>query len=216
MNNKALNKILEFREYPKGWRYGEGVPFKEETIINAICINTALLLYNKTAETDTSPGADGSILIAAACSDSDYWEFTAEPDGTITVVLEKNREVEMYEEGLSLSSALHIAESLYFHTKLLSPAPIGRIKEPCFSSEYSRQPIMFMSKEKNVFPAKPSKLRQGGYWEKSQVSLSLIENASSQQATPFARISDDFTAISPETPLYSGRQTQTSFLKVTA
>ena len=213
---KTDRKILEFSRYPEGWRYGEGVPFKEETIIMALRLNATLLLYNDTAETDASPGADGSVLIAAACSDSDYWEFTVEPDDTITVSLEQNRDVVRYDEGIPFIAALRIAKNLYSQT-ILSSAQ-RRLEKVCFLSEYSGHKITFKLKEKNAFPAKRSRKLKGGIprLEKSQVSQLLTESALDPKATQSAHTSKNFTAMSPESPSCFGKQIHQFYQKAIA
>lgn len=104
--NRAEKKIRNFMSYRKGWSYGEGIPFDEETIKNALLFNS-ILLDGGMPKTNAFPGADGSIMVAAYYSPW-RWEFIVEHDKTITIVTEKYGDVVKEQEYLSFNEALYI------------------------------------------------------------------------------------------------------------
>lgn len=99
----TVKKIHDFKKLGKGWSYGEGEPFKDSILNNAISlIREAFNLAFYT--TDTFPGLNGEVMCTIYYSNH-YLEFILEPDGDVTFTREKGDEEICYQEGLSLQDA---------------------------------------------------------------------------------------------------------------
>lgn len=104
MTNSTIEKIQSFGNFTQGWSFGEGVPFAPSILLKAMqLIKTAHALGF--ADTDAFPGLNGEVMVTIYWG-QDYWEFTIEPDETITFAYEKNDETIIYEEGLPFEFAI--------------------------------------------------------------------------------------------------------------
>jgi len=89
-----IEKIQSFGNFTQGWSFGEGVPFAPSILLKAMqLIKTAHALGF--AETDAFPGLNGEVLVTIYL-EADYWEFTIEPDETVTFAYEKNDKTLIY------------------------------------------------------------------------------------------------------------------------
>ena len=198
----AQGKILNFKQYRKGWDYGGGVPFSKETIRNALHFNQLLSGYG-IPRTDAFPGANGSIMVVGY-SDPWCWEFIVEPDGTITIVTEKNGSVVKEEENLSLVHA-KIATSSIMRRCVFEPLT-RRAREICFSYESLIQKNMIISET----DLQPKRLFQLAHPQESQL---LIGNVLGRKVILSVPTSNNITAIQPESPSFSGNLMTQSSLK---
>lgn len=99
----TVEKIRDFKNLEEGWHYGEGQPFKDSILDNAISIiqeafNAAFYI------TDAFPGLSGEVMCTIYHGEH-YLEFTIEPDSYITFSREKGDKEICYQEGLSLKDA---------------------------------------------------------------------------------------------------------------
>lgn len=99
----TVKKIRSFKQLTQGWSYGEGKPFKDSILNDAISVirEAFNLGFNIT---DAFPGLDGEVMCTIYHEDH-YLEFTLEPDGNVTFVREKSDDEICYLEGLSLQDA---------------------------------------------------------------------------------------------------------------
>jgi hypothetical protein len=96
MTSSTIEKIQSFGDFNQGWSFGEGGPFAPSILLKAMqLIKTAHALGF--AETDAFPGLNGEVMVTIYLG-ADYWEFTIEPDETITFAFEKNDEPIVYVE----------------------------------------------------------------------------------------------------------------------
>lgn len=101
--NLAKNKIESFRKLKKGWRFGEGIPFEERTISNAMAINDEAWRY-LFWRTDAFAGTNGEIMVAI-CQDTHYLEFIVKSNAEIDFLYEEKDEEVYSQSGLSLPEA---------------------------------------------------------------------------------------------------------------
>ena len=117
MATSTIEKIQSFHRLNDGWSFGEGAKF------NPSILNKALQLA-KTAhalsfqETDAFPGLNGEVMVTLY-SGQDYWEFTIEPDESVTFVYERDQETRVYEEGLPFEFAVSMITNLGVKNNLL-------------------------------------------------------------------------------------------------
>jgi len=107
---QTAKKIIEFKGLPTGWHFGKGVPPSESTVEKAFALNQEAAKAGFT-RTNAFPGIEGEIQVTIYLQ-SAYFEFTIEPNGTVTFVYERdNHEIE-YTEALSMDEALKKIQSL--------------------------------------------------------------------------------------------------------
>lgn len=101
----TAHKISGFRQFPRGWRYGEGEPPSPETVSIAQQINRAAT--NANFETDAFLGLDADIRVTVYYL-SDYLQFTVDDTGHVEYVREQSdREIDR-RERLSVEVALEL------------------------------------------------------------------------------------------------------------
>lgn len=98
-------KILDFKDLPEGWHYGEGFPITEKVIKKAITIDKEAF-NNCFFETDAFPGINGEIMVTIYYRDY-CLEFTIENNGSVTYIREHNDKEVSYEENITFSEALN-------------------------------------------------------------------------------------------------------------
>jgi hypothetical protein len=104
MTSDTIAKIQSFSDFARGWSFGEGVPFAPSILLKATqLIKTAHVLGFQ--ETDVFPGLNGEVMVTIYLG-ADYWEFTIEPDETVTFAYERDDETILYEEGLPFEFAI--------------------------------------------------------------------------------------------------------------
>lgn len=99
-------KVASFRNLPRGWHYGDGVPASEETAQTA----KNLLLGMAHAglwKTNAFPGIDGQMMVTAYHRNQ-YFEMSVEADGSVVFVYEENRREVIYRENLTPAEALNL------------------------------------------------------------------------------------------------------------
>lgn len=203
MNNsdRAHREILSFKNYPKGWCYGEGIPFREENIENALKLNR-LLLSNGMPKTNAFPGADGSIMVTAY-ADKYCWEFIFEHDKTVTIVTEEDGNVVEEKENLSFSDTILIAK------KIVRSPKVTRKELPKVWIQYESSTRNTMTQIGNGI--QPSHL---GLQNANAIQMPLLEypllivSASGPKEIRYARTSESTTSLARKsTPSFFGSST---------
>lgn len=116
MTSRTIEKIQSFSNFTQGWSFGEGVSFTPTILLKATqLIKTAHALGF--TETDAFPGLNGEVMVTIYLG-ADYWEFTLEPDETITFAYEKDDETILYEEGLPFEFAVSSITSIALRNNL--------------------------------------------------------------------------------------------------
>ena len=101
-------KIQSFAELEKGWHFGEGLPPTDTSIKKALELD-GLAQESGFTNTDAFPGPNGELRYCVY-DGADYYEFTFEDDGSLTMVIEKDEtEVECV---CSLNEARNILKQL--------------------------------------------------------------------------------------------------------
>jgi hypothetical protein len=108
--NKTADKIWNFSNLKRGWRYGEGLDFDSSTISNAIQLLESGIGAGF-QRTDAFPGRDGDITVALYRGKSRYG-FNVEQQGTVSFLHESGTDEIACEEELSMDEALKKIETL--------------------------------------------------------------------------------------------------------
>lgn len=111
MINDAINMVESFREFRRGWNFGNGESFNDEIINDAkSLLSSAAVLTSSDIKTDAFPGDNGEIRVCFYFRKSnnslEYLEFTLESNKKITYVHENNDDEKKYIDDLSLSEAV--------------------------------------------------------------------------------------------------------------
>lgn len=133
-------KIFSFLNFPEGWHFGQGKPPAVRTVLMALRLHS-FLLRRGFIKTDSFPGISGELAVTAYDADN-YFEFTVEPDETITCSLECGDEILQHREGLTQSQAIELIQSL----------------EPsCNTSEFYQRIITTLSENVSIaWPSAPT------------------------------------------------------------
>lgn len=121
----TVRKIRGFAQLKTGWHYGEGIPFEQSILNNAIALNREAI-RSGFLETDTFPGLNGEVVLAIYFADH-YLEFIIEPNGSITFYYEKGDEEIAYQEGLPLQDAKEKIRQFRAEKWIASDSLTGRI-----------------------------------------------------------------------------------------
>lgn len=106
----TASKIEKFKDLKKGWSYGEGVSFKREIVDLALKLNEEMVLSGF-LETDSFPGADGSIMVTLyeenkKSGEKDCLEFTIHESESVTFVHERENKEICFNDNLTLQDAI--------------------------------------------------------------------------------------------------------------
>ena len=151
---KTAEKILGFKQLPRGWHYGEGVAPSDDVVRKALELNREAGM-NGFVKTDAFPGAGGELQVTAYLG-THYIECTIEPDGEITFVREESKNVVVYEERLSFEEAVYkIRESkerIWALSGLSTQSITIRMKEgsQALPSKNTGKVVAFPSSTRNV------------------------------------------------------------------
>ena len=99
----TTDKIRSFKQLKKGWSYGEGVPFKDSMLNDAI----SLIREANVAgfyRTNAFPGLNGEVMCTIYHKEH-YLEFSIEIDGSVVFCREDGDDEVCYQEKLSLNDA---------------------------------------------------------------------------------------------------------------
>jgi hypothetical protein len=126
MESATSAKIRSFAKLPAGWHYGRGVPPSDDVVARAL---SWYRLFQQLgfAETDAFPGVRGEIAVTAYEGDH-YISVGIEPDGTLTVLYQREGLDVVDQEGLSNADARAII------------VRVGQeIEHPCAMSDWFTQ-----------------------------------------------------------------------------
>ncbi len=117
--NLTYEKIQSFAAYRPGWSFGEGVEFTQPLLNKSLQLaKTAHALgFHKS---DAFPGLNGEVMITIY-RETEYWEFTIQPDESLSFVYEKGNSTVIYEEGLPFEFAISVLTNLAFQHQLFIP-----------------------------------------------------------------------------------------------
>jgi hypothetical protein len=115
---QTTSKIHAFGHLKPGWHYGSGRGPSEDVIKAAITI-VAHAHSMGFSEMNAFPGVSGEIQVTLYDNDN-YYEFTIEPDLSITLVREIGKQEIFYREGLNLAEAIDNLETFAFREVYLS------------------------------------------------------------------------------------------------
>jgi hypothetical protein len=101
--NLVKQKILDFSQLEEGWCFDEGISFSKEILHKALELYQVSQISNFTS-TDAFPGLCGEITLALYRGEH-YYEFTIEPDFSVTFIHEIGEETCEYTDQLSISEA---------------------------------------------------------------------------------------------------------------
>lgn len=124
--NETKKLVDSFKELQEGWHYGEGVRISSELISNAhlLLCESDKLGFNRF---NAFPGSDGAIQITIY-DGPNYYAFTFEPDGSVSVLHEQSRKEVFTQENLSLEEALLNLEEFAFElcdtSELFTPSTL--------------------------------------------------------------------------------------------
>ena len=107
---ETIQKVREFVALSEGWHFGEGVPPSEARIDQA----AAFLEYASLSSIERAnafPGIQGQVEVTFYSADR-MLEITIEPDSSITIAEDRNREQISFEENLSTSDVYRRLEEL--------------------------------------------------------------------------------------------------------
>lgn len=99
---ETASKILDFLNFPVGWKYGAGIPADLATVNIALQLNASAM--RASLETNAFLGVDGEIRVTVYHRRS-YLQFTVEENGVIEYVREEGN-VETVPVVLNLEDAL--------------------------------------------------------------------------------------------------------------
>lgn len=117
METNASKKIQSFQTLSDGWSFGEGVAFRPHILNKANqLIKSAHAVGFQ--EMDVFPGLNGEIMMTIYLEEK-YWEFTIEPDESVTFVYEVNNETRIYEDGLPFEFAVSMITNLGVQNNML-------------------------------------------------------------------------------------------------
>ncbi len=102
-SHPTIEKIYDFQKLEKGWSYGEGIPFQESILDDAVSLIKEAIKF-AFYTTDAFPGLDGEIMCTVYYHEH-YLEFIIESDRSVTFSREKDGEEICYQEGLLLQDA---------------------------------------------------------------------------------------------------------------
>ena len=108
ISTPTIEKIYDFKKLGNGWHYGEGIPFQESILDDAVSLieeTVKLAFYT----TDAFPGLDGEIMCTIYYHDH-YLEFTIESDSSVTFIRENGDEEICYQSDevkTSMKLAIH-------------------------------------------------------------------------------------------------------------
>ena len=117
--NETFDLIDNFSKLPRGWNFGEGVPACPIAVKQSKdLLRFAFDLGHK--DFDAFPGIDGEVQICFYNED-DTLEITSESNGDLTVNVEKDDVVVLFEQKTSFSFAIKILKD-FTYNKCLSYA----------------------------------------------------------------------------------------------
>jgi hypothetical protein len=103
---KTAEKIISFRQLPRGWHYGSGVPASREAFSAALKLLTTAT-FGGFSDTDAVPGFNGEIQLFVYHKSS-VLEFTAQANGSIDYRREDNNRSVAERDDLTTEEALDI------------------------------------------------------------------------------------------------------------
>lgn len=182
MKNSTTAKIRSFKTFQEGWSFGEGVKFSDNILNKAVKINETAL-KSGFQETDAFPGLNGEIMVALYL-EQDYWEFTLEPDESLTFVYEQGEETIIYEEGRSFEFAIAKIKNIGDENHLTNPRekrkPVGSL---WLLSELSTRFIMTNESQDSkvllskILPREEYRfLTKNAFWNWDTVYVTTLEN----------------------------------------
>ncbi len=115
VSHKARDRICSFMNFPKGWRYGEGVKFQEHVKDMAFGVIQIFETYG--IKIGAFPCMDGSFLVSGYSSNQTVDVF-CRPDSKIDIELEENDILQQEKTGLELSDLEDFLRELLWEPKL--------------------------------------------------------------------------------------------------
>lgn len=108
--NETREKLVRFAYLEKGWHFGEGIPALPDALIASLRILDELAKKGF-VKANAFPGIAGEVRVTAY-ADRDYYEFTAERNGTISYIYEQDN-IELEDRDLaSLDEAISLIDNL--------------------------------------------------------------------------------------------------------
>jgi hypothetical protein len=103
IKSKTARTILEFRQLPVGWHYGDGGPISDWVCVLAWELNRYALSLGL-SKTEAFPGVNGEVMVSVY-PNGHVLDFTIYPEGTIRYRHEIDDEDVESEDNLSLADA---------------------------------------------------------------------------------------------------------------
>jgi hypothetical protein len=189
------SKISSFLDVEEGWHYGEGVRPSETTALTALELCEAAV-QEGFFESDAFLGSSGEIQLSLY-DGRNFYDFTVEPDSTVTFCHERERQIVRQEVGIDVMGAIRVMRSL---------------RQPWFSTDWSN--FQTGTSERDAFRAWNSGLLPGetgeSQWSQSNAIWSV------RQVMEFLPVNACETSIQPSTPWSTGGLIPRGFQKIVA
>lgn len=193
---QTIKKINSFRNYVKGWSFGEGQAFNNKIVEKAIDL-VKFSSHCGFREMDAFPGLNGEIMVTLYFA-QEYWEFTIEPNESVTFVYECDDEVILYKEKLKFKNILERINSIAIEKFIVASHNNMRLfnNKLCGSLEFSTSNITTLERkdlrvlhsnhllmEASLFSIK------NVYWSKNKQFVRILENTTHPPQVAIPRFS---------------------------